>query len=359
MHVAFDTQNVYYLPQYTPVLQELCRRGHKSSFACYTGKYSRDDFSSVFETLNAPVHWFGSEEEAASHYASVRPEWILFGSGFQHLDKLDARTQSVQLGHGIGPKPSYYKKPPMSVRFIEGAARLEVIRKRYPKATFVQTGFSKLDPLFNGTAEGLDFEALGLDRRRPTILFAPTFNPSSLERFPNRWPGDFPDCNVLIKPHSFTYTRSAYRGQRKKLRSWERFPNSHVAAPQELSLLPYMHSSDILLSEASSTLFEFAALDRPVVVCDFFKLKWSYRGPLKHRFERRFRSGDVPFAGIGAHANSYRDLLQVIPEQLEFPERYKAQRAQFTLDHVGPTDGRASVRIVDYLEQHARSLTHG
>jgi hypothetical protein len=27
------------------------------------------------------------------------------------------------------------------------------------------------------------------------------------------------------------------------------------------------------------------------------------------------------------------------------------------LDHVGPIDGHASTRIVDYLEQHARSLT--
>ncbi len=356
MHVTFDTQNVYYLPQYTPVLSELRRRGHQGSFGCYTDKNKEKAFTETLEALESPVYWFNGEEQAAAKYAAARPDWIIFGSGFQHLDKLDAHTQSGQLGHGIGPKPSYYNKSyiPMSVRFIEGAERLEIIQSRYPKSKFVQTGFSKLDPLFNGTAKGLDLDALGLDKGRPTILYAPTFNPSSLERFPDKWPADFPNHNILIKPHAFTYTRSAYRGQRKKLKSWSKFPNSHVAEPAEISLLPYLYSADILLSEASSTLFEFAALDRPVVVCNFFKLKWSYWGPLKYRFERRFRQGDVPFDDIGAHASSYRDLLRIIPEQLENPGQFKDQRTRYTADHVGPTDGRSSARVVDYLEQNLR-----
>ena len=135
MHFAFDTRNVYYLPQYAPVLQELCRRGHEGSFTCYSNKNSRDDFSSVFDALNAPVHWFGSGEEAASHYASLRPEWIVFGSGFQHLDKLDAHTQPAQLGHGIGPKPSYYKKPPMS-----GGSAVEPLPDRAGSGPFATVG---------------------------------------------------------------------------------------------------------------------------------------------------------------------------------------------------------------------------
>jgi hypothetical protein len=357
MHVAFDTLNVYYLPQYTPVLEELRRRGHEGSFVCYKNKNDQRGFSAALEELGAPVSWFGSEEEAARHYSELHPEWIIFGSGFDLLDRLDESIQSVQLGHGVGPKPSYYNKSntPMSVRFIEGAARLKIIQERYPEGTFVQSGFSKLDPLFNGTAEGLDLGSLGLNPERQTILYAPTFNPSSIERFPSSWPNDFPEHNVLIKPHTFTYTRSTYRGQRKLLRAWERYPNTHVATPEELSLLPYMHSADILLSEASSTLFEFAALDRPVVVCDFFKLKWTYRGPFQYRFERRFRKGNIPFDEIGVHASSYRELLRIIPEQLASPEQYREQRARYTFDHVGPTDGRCSGRIVDYLEENARS----
>lgn len=359
MHVAFDTRNVYYIPQYLPVLRELLARGHEASFICYTGKDDPTAFRSAMDGLGAPVHWLADEAAALKHYVQLRPEWIIFGSGFEPLDDLVEPTQSVQLGHGIGPKPSYYGKSvqPMTVRFIEGARRLEVIRRRYPKGNFVQAGFSKLDPLFDGTAVGLDLESCGLDPSKLTILYAPTFNPSSLERFPRDWPADFPDYNVLVKPHSFTYTRTAYRGQRRRLRMWAEHTNVHVASPEELSLLPFMHSSDILLSEASSTLFEFAALDRPVVVCDFFKLKWTYRGPLRYRFERRFRRGDVPFDGIGAQARNYRELLNIIPQQLAAPSEYSDARKRFTEDHVGPTDGGASSRIVEYLEKHARMLT--
>ena len=105
----------------------------------------------------------------------------------------------------------------MTVRFMEGQLRLQKIKELYPNDKFVQVGFSKLDPIFKQQEKGLDFDLLGLDKSKQTILFAPTFNPSSLERFPDNWPKDFKDYNVLIKPHTFTYTREQYKKQRAKL----------------------------------------------------------------------------------------------------------------------------------------------
>lgn len=42
-----------------------------------------------------------------------------------------------------------------------------------------------LDPMLDNTDAGFDVDALGLTLDKPTILFAPTFNPSSLDRFPD------------------------------------------------------------------------------------------------------------------------------------------------------------------------------
>lgn len=239
----------------------------------------------------------------------------------------------------------------MTVRFIEGAMRLEKIKKLYPKDNFVQVGFSKLDPLFTGAETGLDIAKLGLDSSKQTILYAPTFNPSSLERFPDNWPKDFQQYNILIKPHTFTYTKKYYKKQRQKLAKWDKFTNTYVAQPSDISLLPFMASADILLSEASSTLFEFVALDKPVIVCDFYKLKWSYRGIFKYRFERRFGKDNVIYKDIGTHAQSYKALKNAIPHELKNPELCRAQRKQYTAEHVGYTDGLTSERIVDYLEK--------
>lgn len=354
MHIVFDTQNIYYIPQYFPIYRELIRRGHRSSFLCYRNKNSEEAFAQNLAELNATVEWIDGEANALVALTRMKPDWVVFGNGFAEIDKLHAVAKSAQLGHGIGPKPSYYTKSntPMTVRFIEGAMRLEKIRQMYPDDTFVQTGFSKLDPLFNGDEPGINLVELGLNPDKQTILYAPTFNPSSIEMFPNDWPQDFADFNVIVKPHTFTYTRERYKGQRRKLNAWKRYPNCFVANENYISLLPFIKVADILLSEASSTLFEFIALDKPVVVCNFFKLKWSYRGPLKYRFMRRFAKDNVVFDNIGSHVGSYKLLIDSVHQQLENPSEYHSSRLDYIRDHVGPTDGCSSKRIVDYFEEN-------
>ena len=234
---------------------------------------------------------------------------------------------------------------------MEGKLRLDKVRELYPNNCFHQVGFSKMDPLFNNEEPGLDFASLGLDPARQTILYAPTFNPSSLECFPDDWPADFDQYNILIKPHTLTYTRKRYRKQRAKLKRWGGFSNVHVGGPGDFSLLPFMKDAGILLSEASSTLFEFVALNRPVIVCNFFKLKWAYRGPFRYRFEKRFRRDNVLFEDIGLHVDQYEDLLEAIPDQLVSSWQFEENRKRYTRDHVGTTDGKASERIVEYLEK--------
>ncbi|MCU4674234.1 CDP-glycerol glycerophosphotransferase family protein [Catenovulum sp. 2E275] len=353
MNIIFDTLNIYYLPQYIPISIALKQAGHNCTFVCYQSKNDEQQFSSILKQVNCPVKWVNDEAQATNYYLQAKADWIFFGNAFNELSKIHQVSKTVQLGHGVGPKPSYYHKSrtPMTVRFIEGTKRLEKIKELYPKDNFVQVGFSKLDPLFNGTETGFNLTALGLDPTKKTILYAPTFNPSSLERFPNDWPQDFADYNILIKPHTFTYTRQQYHKQRKKLAAWEKFNNTYVAKPEDISLLPFMANADILLSEASSTLFEFVALDKPVIVCDFYQLKWSYRGIFKYRFEKRFGKDNVIYQDIGCHVKSYKSLKHAVHDELSNPKTYQENRKTYTHEHIGPTDGKTSSRIVAYLEQ--------
>ncbi|QYK01299.1 CDP-glycerol glycerophosphotransferase family protein [Shewanella psychrotolerans] len=354
MLIAFDLINIYYLPQYAPIINRLKERGHKVQVIGYANKNNPDIYNPILASLNVECLWAQNDEEACHIYRTNKPEWIFFGKKFDYLDELDSNSKTAQLGHGIGPKPSYYHKSctPMTVRFIEGSLRLEKIKQLYPNDTFVQVGFSKLDPLFKGQEPGLNLTKLGLDPSKPTLLYAPTFNPSSLECFPDDWPQDFSKYNILIKAHAISLTRPQYNKQREKLACWAKYENVYVAGSEELSLLPFMKNADLLISEASSTLFEFAALDRPVIVCNFFKLKWNYRGIFKYRFNKRFGKDNVLYHNIGAHIQSYSALKQAVVEQLATPQQYAAQRHQYTRDHVGPTDGCASDRIINYLESH-------
>ncbi|MDO6611973.1 CDP-glycerol glycerophosphotransferase family protein [Shewanella sp. 1_MG-2023] len=355
MLIVFDTLNVYYLPQYVPIIEQLKKRNHQVKLVCYSNKNDQQAFSNTIENLHVECIWVKDKHEAKQTYLSLKPEWIFFGNESDFLDEVHQHSKTAQLGHGVGPKPSYYhkSKTPMTVRFIEGALRLSKIKEYYPKDKFVQVGFSKLDPMFNQTEPGFDLAKLGLDPNKKTILYAPTFNPSSLECFPDNWPTDFKEYNILIKPHSLTQVREQYKKQRDKLAKWSKYSNVYVAKEQDISLLPFMKNADILLSEASSTLFEFAALNKPVIVCNFFKLKWSYRGIFKFRFNNRFGKDNVLYSEIGFHVNDYASLLDAIPQQLSQPEEFKENRLKYTSDHLGPTDGLASSRIVDYLELNA------
>ncbi|MFZ8201079.1 CDP-glycerol glycerophosphotransferase family protein [Alteromonas portus] len=354
MKIAFDTVNVYYLPQFIPICEELAKRGHEVQLVCYSSKNNVQKFEQVLLSLDYEFCWVDDDKAARDFYLKEAPDWIFFGNGFSYLDDIHKVSKTAQLGHGIGPKPSYYHKSatPMTVRFIEGKLRLAKIKELYPNDEFVQVGFSKLDPLFNNTETGLKYNELGLDENKPTLLFAPTFNPSSLECFPDNWPSHFPDFNILIKPHTFTYSREAYKNQRKKLKKWGEFSNTYVATETDISLLPFMKEADILVSEASSTLFEFVALSKPVIVCNFFKLKWSYRGIFKYRFKKRFGKDNVIYQNIGLHINSYKELRDAIEKQLKNKDLYKKEREEYTEDHVGPTDGKSSLRIVDYIENN-------
>lgn len=357
MFIVFDTLNVYYIPQYMPVIHELTLRGHIVKMVCYSNKNDQDVLAKTFDEVGVECIWVSNTQEAEQVYVTIKPDWIFFGNEFPHLNSVHQYSKTAQLGHGVGPKPSYYHKSitPMTVRFIEGSLRLEKIKQYYPKGNFVAVGFSKLDPLFKHQDLGLNLTQLGLDVSKKTILYAPTFNPSSLECFPDNWPEDFKEYNILIKPHSLTQVRPQYANQRAKLTKWSKFPNVYVANENDISLLPFIQNADILLSEASSTLFEFAAIGRPVIVCNFFKLKWTYRGIFKYRFEKRFGKDNVLYKDIGLHVDNYKSLIKAIPQQLADPQSYQANRHKYTQEHVGPTDGLASVRIVDYLESYDKA----
>lgn len=350
MKVIFDVQHLYYLPQFLPVQQELAARGHETLFVFHEELENREALAAASEGL--PQLRVKGASDAHREYVNRAPDWLVFGNGYDHLDELPATTRAALLYHGIGVKRCYYGAGlmRMNLRFVEGEYRERELQRKYPDAKLRAVGFAKLDPLFNDASVGLDLAALGLDPSLPTVLYAPTYYPSSIERLPRDLPARFEGCNLLVKPHHFSWTKSYYGAQRRLLQSWSQFDNAYVAGVPEVSLLPFMAVADILVSEASSALFEFAALDKPVVWCDFFHRRWGHRGPLAWRLEKRMDRSIEKYADIAAHATTPESLVEVVKESLESPGRLAEIRRRYTRELIGPTDGLASKRIADTLE---------
>lgn len=354
LRVAFDVPHLYYLPQYLPAYQALRSRGADAVFVFYRDPQTEPIARRIAAREALPHEFVGSRADAIARYRALAPAWVVFGNGFDGLSQLPANTRSALLYHGIGVKDCYYDADlaEMDVRFVEGPFRAEEILRRTPAARVQVVGFAKLDPLFaarDQQAPRVPASRFGLRDGRPTLLYAPTFFPSSIELMADDWPRAFAEFNLLVKPHFFSMHNPRYRAQREKFSGWREFDNVYVAGDDDYSLLPFMACADMLISEASSALFEFAALNRPVIWCDFLKLRWSYRGPLRFRFERRMDRTILRYSDIGAHVRRYGDLLPAVRAQLHDAARFELQRHRYTEELLGLVDGHASDRIADYL----------
>ena len=349
--ICFDVLHPYYLPQYFPVAAELQKRSVPVTYVIYKSVDQQSVLEALVSKHQLNVVWVNDESEALEFYLLNKPQWVVFGNAFASASRLKGISQTALMQHGVGPKSVYYtvSKGDIEVRFVEGQYRLKRLQEMFPEKVFIDTGYAKLDPIIQGVEQGLDLASLGLDANKKTLLYAPTFYPSSIEEMAKNWPSQFSEYNILLKPHYFSLSKSNYKKQKALLTHWASFDNVYLAPAEEANLLPFMVSADVLISDASSALFEFAALNKPVVWCDFYHLRWSYRGIFKFRFKNRVDQDLYRYADIAAHARTYKDLKQVVDQQITHPELFAPQRTQYTAELVGVVDGLCSQRITDYL----------
>ena len=353
MTVIFDIQHLYYLPQYLPVLAELKKNGVSCRFVFYrqTEHQLQQVCQQIINDEQLDTIWVNDWHEALTHYLDVRADWLIFGNAVSDLDQLHQVSKTVLMQHGIGPKQCYYdvSANPTTVRFVEGQHRLARLQRLYPQSTFVDTGFAKLDPAFDGSQTLLNLASLNLDPNKPTLLYAPTFYPSSIECFSKHFADEFCDYNIIVKPHFFSLTKDKYHQQRRLLEHWSKKSNVYLAPVSDYNLLSFMAISDVMISDASSAIFEFAALNKPVVWCDFYKLRWSYRGIFSFRFKKRLNDDIEFFNQITERVSQYPDLKQAVSKVLAAPSELADKRIEMTERLAGATDGQVSKRIVKYL----------
>ena len=351
--IFFDVREMYYLPQYTPIKEELEAQGVQVTFVIYRKGIDELPPKTVVDDAcgGSRVVWVNNEAEARALYLAQKPAWLIIANNFQDLEDIHRNTKTALVSHGIGPKACYYdvSDSSTSVRFVEGPYRTDRLKGMYPQQTFIDTGYAKLDPVVNGEMNHLKPSNWGLDNNKKTILYAPTFYPSSIECLPKNFPKEFAEYNIILKPHYFSLASEKYQKQKRLLDVWAKASNVYLAGLGEANIIPFMSVADVLISDASSTLFEFSALNKPVVWCDFYKLRWGYRGLLKFRFKKRMDEDLYKYADIAIHAKTYQELKRSVDSQIQNPDEYSEQRQQCTLDLAGKVDGLCSKRIVGYI----------
>ena len=351
MRVFFDIKHLYYLPQYIPVINALTTKGINCHCVIYQQELPEDTVTKYLDKNSLSFSSVNDEDEARKLYQRIKPDWIVFGNAFNELSEINKYSSTVLMQHGIGPKSCYYdvSKSEITHRFVEGTHRLERLKEMFPEKSFINTGYAKLDPIINQTVEILNLEKLGLDPKKPTLLYAPTFYPSSIECLPKDFPRDLDKYNLIIKPHFFSLIKSNYKEQRKLLRHWKKFDNVYIPELEDISILPYMNVADILISDASSTLFEFTALNKPAIWCDFYKVRWSYRGIFKWRLNKRLDDDLKYFDKVAQRVRNTTELIEQINEHYNNPKIKEKERIEMGEFLTGKIDGNCSQRIVEFI----------
>lgn len=347
MKVLFYAHHLYYLPQFFPVAQLLSQR-HQVGFA-YSAKVIPEERYILIEAVSAggwPLYP-PNQAPAIARHADV----LILGASADVESLAGPSTLVVLLFHAIGMKRVYYASahPRINIRFIESNYHRDRCLEFSPDTEIHAVGFAKLEPLFGDVPLDNDHLPSGPG---PKVLYAPTFYPGSLEvlgplipSWPRKW-------QIVIKPHQHTHTHPYYRYQRVMLADLaRRCPNVTVLPLEAYNILPAFQWADVLVSEASSTIIEFTALDRPIVVCDQLHLRLHHKWRRKKFFQRRMDTELLSLLDFAHHAPAADQVADRVSYALEHPGELSDRRQAGRDLLVGPCDGQASQRIVDILEK--------
>jgi len=212
-----------------------------------------------------------------------------------------------------------------------------------PESRVWVTGYAGNDPLFRGDRLPLPFKLPGGAK---TVLYAPTHYPpfSSAAMLGGNAAaliaGDRDDVTVIIKPHPQTCElrpdwMAAWR------RAAEADSRVRLAGDPLADVAPFLMAADALVSDASGVVFQYLALDRPIVLI---------ANPAAAGDEARYDPDAIEWRwrDVGEEVTEVKKLAAAVDRALAEPDAGAERRAEYRrrlFDEL--TDGRAGERIVE------------
>lgn len=285
----------------------------------------------------------------AYRQALARATYLVDNQTFPSYFRKRPGQRYLQTWHGIPLKKmgkdvlGFKLEPPAPDRGI-GAWDQLVVPNRYFEQVFVPAfgfdgellcyGTPRNDPLVDGSVDrSRARELLDLPVDARVILYAPTFREETrVQRMRVKPPfevgalldGLGPDTYLLMRPHYLNQI---------SVPSEHRYRALDVRSVEDVNLL-YM-AADILVTDYSSVMFDFALLRRPMIFHTFDYDEYiSSRGTYF----------DLKQAAPGPFTTTTEELLKAIHQMLSDPSPYRYKYADFLADYCGDEDGEAAER---------------
>ena len=355
--VLFETHHLYYWPNFLPIINELkSRKKYKIEVSMPKRSSDIEENLLIKSCDSLELSFISGKTEQIRINKIIKSEYdvIIVGNVGQLNKIVHTKTCAVMVYHGIGLKQSYYNDidPRINLRSVEAEERFRRLEKD-GHSNLVLTGFTKLDRLHD--LEVINIlkmkEEMELDKTKKNILYAPSFYPSSLEKLAPELGLLSKDYNIIIKLHGFSWEQKRYMYQSKICTDLDKkFSCIKLLSNTKYDIIPYYRIADLLISDISSTLFEFLPLNRPIIQANCFSLR------LKHKiFQSRFwkkmdvdRMLDLDFAYTISDSS---ELYSRVQFALDYPDEMCSIREKAMRSYLYKFDGKASFRLVNAIEQ--------
>jgi CDP-glycerol glycerophosphotransferase (TagB/SpsB family) len=345
--------------------------------------YHRAAFDPVIDIiLNDPKYdvWFTIDLEKKRHFylfdfpfqQPIVSQWEKTGyrfthdtTGFDIVITGDTLRNSAAYGHtllcflnhGTGIKNILYRelaKVPNDRYqiFVEGQHRIDSLKNsgRLGKNEIYLIGLPKLDYYFQGRFSNREelLSGLGLDPKKKTVIYAPTYKPTSMYQIKDDVFEQTRDYNLIIKLHPYSWMGkyAPHRQHRIYQKRVKKYSHAILLPFESYNIVPYDAVADTMISEASSTVFDFLALNKFGIIFDLpcDKLRHSDGEPLLEIDNRVFLKDAF------IHVDSGKKLHAAIEQALNPSDTMIAKAKEYRSNLFYKLDGHASERFVERVE---------
>jgi CDP-glycerol glycerophosphotransferase (TagB/SpsB family)/ADP-heptose:LPS heptosyltransferase/predicted O-methyltransferase YrrM len=288
---------------------------------------------------------------------SAEHEFPLFRS---YCDK--TKCELVGLRHSAGFKYTAPLKEYLMADYICGSEWDKNDFERgeiKPLKEFLLTGNAWVDKVFQ-------VKRKKLNTINPTFLFAPTWNPDTSaagffhSKLVSLIRSVYPKSKILIKPHPNTLTYDhpylikfaiVYK---KWIAGWieeARLENVVFIEDAKISLPDFFNETDVMISDGSTAMFEFMALNRPIL------LYTSPSKPLVENYDADALGNKM--RDIGKEFSNQKEFIESLKKLFEnHTELYSKKQNDYTNEiHGNFQDGKSFQRVIDAIKMLKEKIT--
>ena len=352
---------------------------HKAAYDPLINVFCSDSEYDVAVSLTSEVtRKFGvfDKKESNNVLTASLPRNVRISDENEHFDiiivpdvvdeKKYGNTLLCMLYHGLTfTKTVTYRelekhKPNKYIIFAESDYAVEQLEKSgsLHNSEVYKIGYPKLDSLFHTDMFNKDdiLRSLGLNINKQTVLYAPTYKPTSVYELKDAMFEATQNYNLIIKLHHYAWKGKYARHSQHKIfeRRIKKYDHAVIIPNESYSIIPLLYVADTLVSEASGAIMEFLASGKIGIIFDLDDNQLHHTDGQRLLVEERKKFLRDSFV----HINSPNELSTGIVKALN-PSQKMIDAAKEDRDkYFYKLDGKTSLRAKKMIEKLYAEGTH-